>query len=329
MSSRPGAGPCSSPAKHRSMSDHPASGRPSGSATPLFLCIGDIDVDVMIGVDRLPTRDSKVNGSLLQRVPGGMAGNVAMALSRLGGSVRLFGRVGEDEDGAFALDGLRRAGVDTTHVMRVPDVATFSCIALITPDGEKSLVKLITAAYRPQPDDVVDQLFDGVAHAHLTSAGDPELCRRIVETAHKAGATCSLDLEFADLPEGREDLVRALEGFDFLFCNSASRITIDERLREPVARWVPIVITTLGAAGSRIEGVGRSVDVGGFATTVKDTTGAGDCFAAAFLYARLAENLGWDEALRFANCAAALSTRGYGAQSALPTQVEVWTALDR
>jgi sugar/nucleoside kinase (ribokinase family) len=185
------------------MSDHPSSGRSPGAATPLFLCIGDIDVDVMIGVDRLPTRDSKVNGSRLQRVPGGMAGNVAMALSRLGGSVRLFGRVGEDEDGAFALDGLGRAGVDTTHVMRVPGVATFSCIALITPDGEKSLVKLMTAAYRPLPEDVVDQLFDGVAHAHLTSAGDPDLCRRIVETAHEACSQIGPGIEESGIHRSR------------------------------------------------------------------------------------------------------------------------------
>ena len=40
---------------------------------PLFLCIGDLDVDVMIEVDRLPTRDGKVNGIVKQKAPGGMA----------------------------------------------------------------------------------------------------------------------------------------------------------------------------------------------------------------------------------------------------------------
>jgi bifunctional ADP-heptose synthase (sugar kinase/adenylyltransferase) len=58
-------------------------------------------------------------------------------------------------------------------------------------------------------------------------------------------------------------------------------------------------------------------------------TGAGDCFAAACLHARFVQQLGWPQTLRFANRAAALSTQGYGAQTALPTFAEVETALTR
>ena len=75
---------------------------------PLFLCIGDLDVDVLIEVDRLPTRDGKVNGVVKQKAPGGMAGNVAAALARLGSRVRVLGRVGDDADGAFAVKSLEK-----------------------------------------------------------------------------------------------------------------------------------------------------------------------------------------------------------------------------
>ena len=61
----------------------------------------------------------------------------------------------------------------------------------------------------------------------------------------------------------------------------------------------------------------------GFTPKIVDTTGAGDCFAAACLHARLAARLDWNDALRFANCAAAISTTGLGAQSALPTADQV------
>ena len=77
---------------------------------PLFLCIGDLDVDVMIEVDRLPTRDGKVNGVVKQKAPGGMAGNVAAALARLGSRVRVLGRIGDDADGAFAVTSLEQVG---------------------------------------------------------------------------------------------------------------------------------------------------------------------------------------------------------------------------
>ena len=65
----------------------------------------------------------------------------------------------------------------------------------------------------------------------------------------------------------------------------------------------------------------------GFDAKVVDTTGAGDCFAAAFLYAQLMSQLDWVQTLRFANKAAAMSTTGLGAQSALPTADEVLAKL--
>ena len=85
---------------------------------PLFLCIGDLDVDVMIEVDRLPTRDGKVNGVVKQKAPGGMAGNVAAALARLGSRVRVLGRIGDDADGAFAVEEPREGG--RRHELRLP-----------------------------------------------------------------------------------------------------------------------------------------------------------------------------------------------------------------
>lgn len=298
-------------------------------ATPGFLCIGDIDVDVLIGVDRLPTRDGKVNGTLLQRVPGGMAGNVSVALARLGARVRVLGRVGSDEEAGFAVAGLADAGVDTDFVVRMAGARTFSCIGMIAPDGEKSLIKLMTPTYRPGPEDLVDAACRDVTHLHLTSIGDPALCRRAVAAAREAGATASLDIERADCPQNPDELAGSVQGFDLLFCNAEARELIDARLPTPLPKLAPAVVTTLGAAGARVEAEGHSFEAPGFRVKVRDTTGAGDCFAAACLHARLVQRLAWREALRFANCAAALSTAGYGAQSALPDLRLVAAALAR
>jgi ribokinase len=294
---------------------------------PGFLCIGDIDVDVLIGVDELPTCDGKVNGRMLQRVPGGMAGNVAVALARLGARVRVLGRIGDDAEGAFALGGLVAAGVDTGFVARLAGTHTFSCIALLTPDGEKSLVKLMTEAYRPDAADLVPGACEGVAHIHLTSVGDAALCRRVVAMARDAGASASLDIERADCPADRVELRAAVAGFDILFCNTESRAALKEILQTPLTQLAPAVVTTLGAQGARVEAGGVAIDAPGIAVAVADTTGAGDCFAAACLYARIVRGDGWTAALRFANHAAALSTTGLGAQSALPTLAEVEAAI--
>jgi sugar/nucleoside kinase (ribokinase family) len=290
---------------------------------PLFLCIGDLDVDVIIEVDRLPTRDGKVNGVMKQRAPGGMAGNVAATLARLGSRVRVLGRVGDDADGAFAVESLEKVGVDTSYVARLNGVATFSCISLLTPDGEKSLVKLMTSAYRPDADDVTEAALKGVRHQHLTSVGDPALCRRVVDAARASGATASLDIERADCPEDPAVLLDAIKGFDLIFCNAESRAFVDASLERPLAGLVAALVTTLGADGAQVETAEGRIASPGFAPRIVDTTGAGDCFAAACLHARLAAKLDWRNALRFANCAAALSTTGLGARSALPTADQV------
>jgi ribokinase len=290
---------------------------------PLFLCIGDLDVDVLIEVDRLPTRDGKVNGVVKQKAPGGMAGNVAAALARLGSRVRVLGRVGEDADGAFAVKSLEQVGVDTSFVSRLEGVATFSCISLLTPDGEKSLVKLMTSAYRPDASDVKEATLNGVRHLHLTSIGDPALCRRVVDAAETIGATASLDIERADCPEDAAALLDAIKGFDLIFCNAESRAFVDTTLERPLAGLVAALVTTLGADGAQVETAEGRIASPGFTPKIVDTTGAGDCFAAACLHARLAARLSWRDAIRFANCVAAISTTGLGAQSALPTAEQV------
>jgi sugar/nucleoside kinase (ribokinase family) len=295
----------------------------SGDEPPLFLCIGDLDVDVMIEVDRLPTRDAKVNGVVKQKAPGGMAGNVAAALARLGSRVRVLGRVGDDADGAFAVKSLEQVGVDTSFVSRLDGVATFSCISLITSDGEKSLVKLMTSAYRPDASDVTPAALKNVRHLHLTSIGDPALCRRVVEAARSSGATASLDIERADCPDNAAALLDAIKGFDLIFCNGESRAFVDATLQRPLAGLGGELVTTLGADGAQVDSAEGRIASPGFTPKILDTTGAGDCFAAACLHARLVAMLDWKDALRFANCAAAISTTGLGAQSALPTADQV------
>ena len=185
----------------------------------------------------------------------------------------------------------------------------------------------MTSAYRPEASDVTQATLEGVRHLHLTSVGDPALCRRVVEAARASGATASLDIERADCPQDASVLLEAVKGFDLIFCNAESRTFVDGVLKRPLAGVVAAVVTTLGVDGARVETAEGRLASPGFAPKIVDTTGAGDCFAAACLHARLAARLDWRDAIRFANCAAAISTTGLGAQSALPTAGQVAALL--
>lgn len=284
---------------------------------PTFICIGDIDIDVIVAVEELPERQGKLNGRRVAQAPGGMAANVAAALARLGASVRLLGAVGTDAAGGYAMASLREAGVDVTHTISVAGAETFGCISLIAPTGEKCLIRLVTDAYLPKPDAVTEEALVGGTHLH-TTFGSPALALRALEMAKASTLTRSLDLEAADIPSDLGPLRQALAKTDFLFCNETTRAVLDSVLKAPATRFVDVVVTTLGSRGSRLERNGRDIEVPAFAATAVDSTGAGDCFAAAFLFASLQLRKDWADSLVFANAAAALSTRDFGAQSSLP-----------
>ena len=297
----------------------------SNAATGAIVCIGDISVDLVAKVDRLPTTDGKVNGSDVTALPGGMAANVAVTLARLGAPAAVLGVVGDDGHGASALAAMRDAGVDTSRVAVMPDAATFTCVTLVEPSGEKSLIRLLGPAYLPGPDRIADGALEGVGHVHFTF-GCRRLAERIVAACEARGATMSLDLEAADVPDGvdgLEALRSTLAAVDIVFVNRASRRMAEAALGPLAPREGQRLVTTLGAEGARIEREGLPpCERPGRRVAAVDTSGAGDAFVGAFLLATH-RDLDDPAMLAFANAAASLSVRAHGAQGGLPTMEEV------
>jgi ribokinase len=291
---------------------------------PLILCVGDLDVDLMISVPHVPGADEKVNGRRLLRAPGGMMANAAVALARLGSPVRLVSVVGDDHDGAFAVAAVAAGGVDVRFIVRRPGATTFMCVVMVGPAGEKSLVRVSSDAYLPDPKDLTPAALAGVGHVHLT-LGSPRLTAAALAAAGGHGLASSLDLEAADVPDDPAALATVLARTDYLFMSRAGAMAARRRLgAEPRGRR--LTVTTLGAEGAAAVGNGSSVTVPGWPVAPVDTTGAGDAFAAAFLHARYG-GADLPAALAFANAAAALSTLQVGAQAGLPSEAEVQAML--
>jgi ribokinase len=294
-------------------------------ARPVILCVGDIDVDLMIGVPHLPGPDEKVTGRRLSLSPGGMMANAAVALARLGSPARLVGVVGDDRDGGFALEAVAAEGVDVRFVARRPGTPTFMCVVLVGPDGARALVRVANAAYLPEPADLTPASLEGVGHLHATM-GSPRLTTAALAAASTRGIPSSLDLEAADVPDDPAALAGVLAATDYLFMSRAAAEAAAARLGS-APRGRRLTVTTLGAGGAVAAGSdGRTVEAAGLRVAAVDTTGAGDAFAAAFLHAHY-DGAGLAEALAFANAAAALATLKVGAQSGLPAEAEVRALL--
>ena len=291
--------------------------------------VGDIDVDVFLGVQQLAGPDDKVLGHLLGEHPGGMIANACCAASRLGAATAMIGRVGTDPYARVALEGLQDHGVDTSLVHVVPGGRTFYCVIMLDGSGEKALTAVDTDCHLPVRADIDPHAFARARLVHLMG-DDLELACWTAREARARGARVSLDLEASTAVHGLAALRPLLEDTDVLFMNGSGARTAFGDTTVAAARAAlehgPQVVAILrGSEGAVVADERNALRVGALRHPVVDTTGAGDCFVGAFL-TRL---LGGDDLVgcaRYATAAASYAIGAVGSRTSLPTHR---MALDR
>lgn len=288
-------------------------------------------IDLVIEVDRLPGHDEKVNGRLIGWLPGGTVPNFACAASQLGLSAGLLGSVADDAAGQLAVQDLERYGVDTRCMTIRSGQQTNMTVIFLDATGEKAIV--VVPTYEDPPE-LSDTDRDYVAHARIlyTMSLHPDRFLSLAQAAHGAGAWVAIDLEPTVLGSPNE-LDTVLARTDLVFCNRHGLEAAYGRADEAAARqllglgpWLAVV--TLGREGSLVVTRDQSVPCPGFDVPVVDTTGAGDCFNAAFVAEYLCHR-DLVSASRFANAAAALSITRIGPRGWLPTREEAESFLRR
>jgi ribokinase len=233
----------------------------------MVICVcGNINEDIILGLDAFPSFHEKVRASALYRGQGGSAANTAWWLASLGDRARMLGCVGNDEAGHRAVEELHDAGVDTNHVARSPSTTG---LAVVFSDGhDKRMVKYDGANRHISPS---KEDFLGCMHLHLTSV-EASVAERAISFARDVGATVSWD---------PSELVHPglLTDVDILFLNED-----DFRRSGGASAGVPITVVTKNGGGCSING---TISVGTINVPVVDTTGAGDAFSAGFVHAYL------------------------------------------
>ena len=231
------------------------------------------------------------SGRMPKMVSGGSTANTMRALAKLGESSAYFSHIGTDMLGDYYGDHLRQGGVvDRLH--KRSDLSTARILCLITPDGQRTF-----RAFDPPVHDIVlsPDHFEGVSLVHFEARQirNGLSLQRALEHATQAKATVSLDLScFEIVREHREALLYLLSEYvDIVFCN-------EDELKELVgfsghegcrklAEICPIAVVTQGAKGCLIGRGSQLYSIPTFPAEVVDTTGAGDLFAAGFLYGYL------------------------------------------
>jgi sugar/nucleoside kinase (ribokinase family) len=287
------------------------------------VCLGILVADVIARpVEELPARGAL---GLVDEIPlhgGGCALNTASVLARLGLDAAVVGKVGEDAFGDFLLRLLDERGIDGSHVLQDPGVATSASVVLVDRAGERTFLHLPGANARLRLDNIDrNVLFSGRALHVAGSLVMPELdgapTAEVLEEAHDRGITTSL-VTVWDASGRWERVLPSLPHLDLFVPSLAEgRAVSGEREPPAVAAWlrkrgVGCVALTMGAEGCYVSSAGFEGQMGAPAVTAVDGTGAGDAFAAGLLYGHLA---GWplERSASFANAAGALATTVVGA----------------
>jgi sugar/nucleoside kinase (ribokinase family) len=250
----------------------------------LVVTLGDLLLDVVVRLEAQPAPDDDVPAAIAL-VPGGQAANVAAWVCWLGGEARLIARRADDAAGRVIGAEMERLGVELAGPVAVRE-RSGTVVALVAPDGARTLASDRSASGELGPDDVDESMLVGAGVLHvagytLLRGPGAEAALRLAQAARRYGARVSVDLSTAHGIEqvGRDAMrtrVAALAP-DVVFANEAEA----EAFGEPIgAVWV----VKRGARGCTVEQGGEAVAHAPVAIEgVVDTTGAGDAFAAGYL----------------------------------------------
>lgn len=302
-----------------------------------IVVVGSINMDLVCRVRQMPAPGQTVMGGDLSTVPGGKGANQAVAAARLGGRVKMVGRVGEDDFGSRLLNGLKQHGVNTSHVQITEGTASGCAMILVDGSGENSIVVSPGANGKVTPADI-DGAEDAIVDAAcvLVQLEIPmEAVARACEMARRHGVPVIVD----PAPAPQQRLPAALLQADVLTPNETEaeallQLSRDEnsgdRLRDPkqiaadlLAAGPGMVLLKLGARGAlAMTRDGQIEQVDCAKVQVVDTTAAGDAFTAGYAVG-LSEGLSLPDRLRLASAAGTLACTKFGAQPALPLRAEV------
>jgi len=232
------------------------------------------------------------------KTPGSPGGNVAGGIALRGGKVALIGKIANDNAGLFLTERLQKHGVDFTPVVSTnPQTATNAVMVLTTPDRERSFAFASGAAYELAPEDIDESL---IAQAKITyldsylwlSDSGQDALHHAAALAKQSGGKVAMALNDAALVAKNQEkyLALAVQHADILVGDRKEFMALFgvntfEDVAAKVAAHGFTAAITAGAKGADVieNGVmthvpARKVD------NLVDTNGAGDQFAAGFIY---------------------------------------------
>ena len=300
------------------------------------LAIGDAIVDVIATTDdafleeeQLPkgsmrlidaAEATRLYGKMSQarETSGGSAANTMAGLAAMGGRAGFVGQVAKDQLGNIFAHDIRALGVEFETPSKAGEVPTGHCLILVTPDGQRTMNTFPGASHTLSADALDAEQIRGASILYLEAYlwvpdGPRSAMLEAIGIAHGAGRKVALTLsDIACIAKRRDNILGQIEAgaLDLLFANEQELLALagERDFDSAVAALqdkLPQLVVTCSEKGAIAVERGRRVAVAAERVDkVVDTTGAGDLFAAGFLFGQ-ARGRGLEESLSLGSrCAA-------------------------
>jgi sulfofructose kinase len=268
------------------------------------LSVGIATVDTIVLVDKYPAANERVIALQSVRAVGGPATTAAVTMARLGIEVALSCVIGDDEDGRFIFDTLKREGVDTRNVIVNPSIHTAIGTIVVSKSEQTRAIMVQPHSELPsKPANLNEYQWIHVDQFGMKAIKDWGIAR---------GGSAKLSIDIGYSTPG-------LNSADYDLYAPSENITTDV---STAARDKNIVVVSQGGAGSIYSDGLTSGTAPAISAEIVSTLGAGDVFHGA-LVATQVWNKPIEEAVTIANAVAGLSCRALDGQSGIPTKAEL------
>ena len=297
--------------------------------------VGELFVDeILSGLQALPRLGEEAFARKYAREAGGGAAITACGLAKLGAKVAVLGVIGKD--GEWLTQRLNGFGVDTTRLVLHPNEPTGLTVSVSTRE-DRAFFSYLGANDVLNPLLRCDEWIEFMSSArivHIATSPDGNLDRELIPTLKHAGVLVSLDVQSHLSWLTSAVNLKILQTVD-LFCPNESEAEwvagetgVLPVLRGLRAKGLKRVAVKLGGKGAALTWDQEELFVDPYPVMTEDTTGAGDCFNAGFLYGLL-RGRDVECCLNWGNICGALSTRELGGLRGFPSLPELHKAAKR
>ena len=233
----------------------------------------------------------------VQYVAGGSSANTITCTAIFGMKSGFIGKVGDDELGHLYKSDQEQYGIKS-YLLKGTKSSGRAMVFITAPNAERTFAVYLGAALELVTEDLKPEFFEGYDYFHIEGylVQDQNLIRRAVEMAKAAGCIISLDMASYNVVESNEAFLHDIVDnyVDIVFANESeakafTRMEPREALDE-LARHCSIAVVKIGKDGSMLKSGDEYHFIEAWPADTIDATGAGDTYAAGFLYAHSLEN---------------------------------------